>query len=262
MAAANDGGAHHVDPEFVIEFGAGNFIFKEGETGGEMYIIQTGEVEILKLSHGESHRLAVLEEGDFFGEMAILEDLPRTASARAHTDCGLLRIDHSTFDQLIRHNPEISIRMLRKLCHRLRTTNPALLEADAVQASEPPAEGTSTGVQLGTSPPRPFHPRLVHAASETEFPLDVDGESTVGRFDSVTGLSPTVDLRELDVKRSCSRRHARIIVRNRSVFVREEVGTANGTYVNGKRLDGGVEVSIENGDSVRFGAVETVLRCD
>ncbi len=262
MAAANGKGPHGVDPEFVTNFRAGDFVFREGEAGAEMYIIQAGEVEILKLAHDELHRLAILEEGDFFGEMAILEELPRTAAARAHTDCALLKIDHSTFDQLIRHNPEISIRMLRKLCNRLRVTNPALLEADAVTSSEGPKEGVGTGAPVGTAAPRPFNPRLVHATSETEFLLEADGESTVGRYDSVTGLSPTVDLREADVERSCSRRHARIIVRDQKVLVREEVGTANGTFVNGERLASGIEMAVEDGDTVRFGAVETVLRSD
>jgi CRP-like cAMP-binding protein len=262
MAATNGNGPHGVDPEFVTNYRAGDFVFREGEAGAEMYIIQAGEVEILKLAHDDLHRLALLEEGDFFGEMAILEELPRTAAARAHTDCALLKIDHSTFDQLIRHNPEISIRMLRKLCHRLRMTNPALLEADAVPSSEGPEESIGTGVPVGSTKPRAFHPRLVHASSKTEFLLAAQGESTVGRFDSVTGLSPTVDLREVDVERSCSRRHARIIVRKERVLVREEVGTANGTFVNGERLASGIEVAVEDGDTVRFGAVETVFRCN
>jgi CRP-like cAMP-binding protein len=72
-------------PNFTVEFEAGETIFKENDLGTEMYIVHEGRVEILKDLSGEQRSLAVLEKGDFFGEMAILEDLPRTATARAQT---------------------------------------------------------------------------------------------------------------------------------------------------------------------------------
>src|SRR5258708_38747540 len=71
---------------------------------------------------GADRVLAVLEKGDFFGEMSVLEDMPRAASARALTDARLLQINGSTFDQLLQGNPEIAVRMLRKLSRRLRAT--------------------------------------------------------------------------------------------------------------------------------------------
>lgn len=255
MGASKDDTLGNVDKELVVEFGVGEYIFREGDPGNEMYIVQNGEVEIVALSHGEAHRLAILEEGDFFGEMAILEDLPRTASARAHTPCSLLEIDEGTFNQLIRHNPEISIRMLRKLCHRLRKTNPALLEADGVGLI-PDQEPVAAAVASEAA----SFARLVHIETDTEFALAVEAESTVGRFDPVTGLTPTVNLRPIDTHRSCSRRHARIFTRDNKVFIREEVGTANGTFVNGTRLKADEDVEIHDGDTLGFGQVELVYR--
>jgi len=259
MGASKRGKSKGGEGEFVVTFSAGRFIFREGEPGGEMYIIQTGEVEIVKVVQGEPHRLAILEEGDFFGEMAILEDLPRTAAARAHTDCALLQIDESTFDQLIRHNPEISIRMLRKLCHRLRATNPVLLEADGVGSIEP-ADTAEEPIKTPEAPKTASTFRLVHGLTGTEFPLADGEESTIGRFDPVTGLTPTINLRPIDVQRSCSRRHARILTRGNQAFVREEIATANGTFVNGVRLKTGKEIEIHDGDEVRFGKLDLVFR--
>ena len=86
---------------FVVTGKSGDTVFREGDAGEEMYIIQKGEIEILKSFGPETHRLALLEVGDFFGEMSLLEELPREASARSLTDYQVLRIDPSTFDQMV-----------------------------------------------------------------------------------------------------------------------------------------------------------------
>src|SRR6476620_6806865 len=77
---------------FIVELQDGDFVFREGDLGTEMYIIHEGKVEILNQVGGKETVLAVLEKGDFFGEMSVLEDMPRAASARAITDAGLLQI--------------------------------------------------------------------------------------------------------------------------------------------------------------------------
>ena len=68
-------------------YAAGDVIFQQGELGTEMFIIQEGEVDIVKHINGESHALSHLEKGDFFGEMAVLESVPRTADAMEHWLC-------------------------------------------------------------------------------------------------------------------------------------------------------------------------------
>lgn len=228
--------------ELQVTYAPGAYVFRQGDSGSEMYIIQEGTVEILAQRGTAEVSLATLEEGDFFGEMAVLEDLPRTASARAVTACRLLRIDRQTFDQLIRHNPEIAVRMLRKLCHRLRTVQPHLLEAPvAVAAPVAAAAGPAF---------------LLHSASQTQFPLSAESENTVGRRDPVTGLQPAVDLTSLDPNKTTSRRHATLFFRSGQWHVREEVGVRNGTFVNGQRLATGEEHPLSDGDLVRFGLVE------
>ena len=87
-----------------------------------MYIIQNGKVAIKKrVPHGET-TLAVLEKGDFFGEMAILERMPRSASAEVVEDGDLIVIQSELFGDMIKSNPEIAVRMLRKYSLRLRET--------------------------------------------------------------------------------------------------------------------------------------------
>jgi CRP-like cAMP-binding protein len=237
---------------------AGDYIFREGELGTEMFILQEGQVEILKSVAGADEQLAVLEKGDFFGEMSLLEDLPRTASARAVTDCKLIRINGSTFDQMLRTKPEIAVRIMRKLSRRLRQTDQMLREAlgasnqEEMQAPEMPAPD-----RQGAAPAGPQ--RLIHA-SGMEFPLSSSSETLVGRRDPVTGIHPDVDLTPVDTQRSTSRRHAKIYRRGPKFFVCEEIGTMNGTFVRGDRVETGVPVEVRPGDEVQFGLVKMAFR--
>ncbi|MGE5235545.1 MAG: cyclic nucleotide-binding domain-containing protein [Acidobacteriota bacterium] len=265
---------------FSSPFQAGEYVFREGDPGNEMFIIQEGQVEIVKELRGEERQLAVLEEGDFFGEMAVLEEMPRLASARALTDCVLLRIDASTFDQMVRHNPEIPVRMLRKLSGRLREANLAMTDGSPVgaAASSPPppapvpevrmpaAPPAGTGPSVVASPaplpappsPQPVaRPRLLHPETGTELPLPDAPEVFIGRPDAAAGFQPDIDLKPYDTKRSTSRRHARIVRREGAFFVREEMGVSNGTFVNDQRVPTGTEVPLADGDEVRFGLLTT-----
>ena len=92
-----------------------------------------------------------------------------------------------------------------------------------------------------------------------EFFLAQSSETTIGRKDPVTGINPDVDLTPVDNQRSISRRHAKIYRRGPKFFVAEEIGTMNGTFVNGTRIETGVPMEIKEGDEVRFGVIETVF---
>ncbi|HET8947121.1 MAG TPA: cyclic nucleotide-binding domain-containing protein, partial [Candidatus Polarisedimenticolia bacterium] len=99
---------------------AGETVFTEGDLGSEMYVVQSGEVRLFRMREGIKQELAILEKGDFFGELAVLEGLPRTSSAEALKDAELIEINSTTFDRMIRANIEIAVRMLRKLSNRLQ----------------------------------------------------------------------------------------------------------------------------------------------
>ena len=102
---------------------AGTVLFSEGDKGEEMFIIQSGKVKISKKIRGVEKTLATLEKGEFFGEMSILNDKPRSASAETIEDCDMLVIDRKTFDAMLRSNVEIAIRFIKRLADRLREAN-------------------------------------------------------------------------------------------------------------------------------------------
>lgn len=242
---AQDAGAGR----YVVDYVAGESVFREGDLGTEMYIIQDGKVEVLRRIGHEDRQVAVLERGDFFGEMALLEELPRTATVRALTDVRLLRINGATFDQMLQDNPEIAVRMMRKLSRRLRETDERLEEAlgPAAKVGDIPAGRPAPGPAAVE--------RLVHEASGMEFPLRAGAETMIGRRDPVTGIFPDIDLSPVDPQRAVSRRHSKILRRGERYFVAEEIGTMNGTFVNQRRLEKGVPTEIRTGDELRFGVV-------
>jgi CRP/FNR family cyclic AMP-dependent transcriptional regulator len=102
---------------------AGTVLFHDGDKGEEMFIIQSGRVKISKRIRGVEKTLAILEKGEFFGEMAILNDKPRSASAETVEVSDMLVIDRKTFDTLLRSNVEIAIRFIKRLADRLREAN-------------------------------------------------------------------------------------------------------------------------------------------
>jgi CRP-like cAMP-binding protein len=234
-------------------FPEGTIVFSEGDLGLTMYVIESGEIEISKRFGNESKVLAVLGKGDFFGEMCMLEDeLPRSATAIATSDVDAVIIDQSAFTFILRHNPEIAIRMMRKLVVRLRRTN-ELLEQAAGQAVE--LDDSSIGAKPKADPDP--NARLVEINSGVVFPLADQRETTIGRIDPVTGIHPDVDLTPVDSKRSTSRRHAKIRREDDASFtVIEDVGTMNGTFVNGVRLTAGRGVPVNLGDTVTFGTIQ------
>ena len=241
-----------------LELAAGEYLFREGEIGTEMYILQDGQVEILKTLGGEEKQLAVLEKGDFFGEMSLLEDLPRTASARTSASCRVLRINGTTFDQMLRSNPEIAVRMMRKLSRRLRETDRLLQEAVGVQAEAPEIPPTQKREEPGFGPER-----LVHPKSGMDFHLVTGAETTVGRRDPVTGIQPDVDLSPVDAQRTTSRRHAKVQRMEGGAYsVVEEIGTMNGTFVDGVRVETGVPEPVKSGYEVQFGLVKMIFLAD
>jgi len=240
-------------------FPSGTIIFSEGDLGLTMYVIESGEVEITKRIAGKDRVLARLGKGDFFGEMCMLEDsYPRSATAVAVTDVEAVIIDQSAFTFILRHNPEIAVRMMRKLTDRLRRTNELLEEAGGARVELDDSGNGDRG-----EPARDPKARLVEISSGIVFPLADQPETSVGRIDPVTGINPEVDLTPIDVKRSTSRRHARIRrEEDGSYSVIEDVGTMNGTFVNGVRLSAGRAFPVKPGDTVTFGTIQCRFESD
>src|SRR5512143_2225730 len=104
---------------FSKEAARGTVLFREGDPGREMFVVQAGKVQITKRVGDVEKLLATLGQGEFFGEMSILNNRPRTATATVAEDARLLVIDPKTFDSMLRANAEVAIRMIKKLADRL-----------------------------------------------------------------------------------------------------------------------------------------------
>ena len=109
------------DSQRTVE--AGEFVFRQGEKGIDLFVIQSGSVEI---SRGEGEQrtvMATLRQGDFFGEMSVLESMPRDADAVAVTRTELLVITQGGLLIRLRRDPTFAVEMLHKLSGRVRALN-------------------------------------------------------------------------------------------------------------------------------------------
>ena len=146
--------------ELSRSYSDGELICREGESNSEMFVIQGGSVRIFKAapvpsarstlgsssagaSSASSVELALLHKGDFFGEMSLLEGLPRDASAQAVGDAQVLVITPGALLVRLRRDPTFSFELLRRLSARVRSLNARLLSALAERDSdsrEPPVD--------------------------------------------------------------------------------------------------------------------------
>lgn len=105
----------------AMEVSAGEDIFFESEPGKNFYILYEGRIKIYKMSsEGQIKVLDYLEKGDFFGEMALLDNTSRSANAVVVTDSVLLKLRQADFDKLMISRPELLMRITRTLSARLR----------------------------------------------------------------------------------------------------------------------------------------------
>ena len=105
----------------------GEVIIRQGDPGDCMYVIQEGKAEVLREANGMEVQLAVLNEGDFFGEMAIFDHEVRSATVRAAGEVRVLTIDKRTFLRRITEDPSVAFRIVEKMSHRIRELDAELV---------------------------------------------------------------------------------------------------------------------------------------
>jgi ATP-binding cassette subfamily B protein len=114
---------------------AGRAVFEEGDAGDVLYVIVRGQLDVFRRdADGSERRVGVLEDGDFFGEIALLEDVRRTATVRARVPCLLLALARADFRELLSEAPE-----LRRFFEGVAQTRRAALPREAPPAAESPA---------------------------------------------------------------------------------------------------------------------------
>ena len=107
----------------------GEVIVRQGEMGDCMFIIQEGTAEVLQRKEDKEYCLAVLSEGDCFGEMALFEKEVRSATVRARGDVRVLTVDKRLFLRRVHEDPSLAYTILQKMSHRIRELNTAMNKA-------------------------------------------------------------------------------------------------------------------------------------
>lgn len=114
--------------ELVQTFQDGECVFEEGDIGRDLYVIQSGSIRILKKVQGELIELARFDKGDFFGDMALLQSIPRYAGAYASGETKLLILRPGGFLLKIRRDPTFAFEMLQQMSLRVKVSSDRVLE--------------------------------------------------------------------------------------------------------------------------------------
>jgi len=125
-------------------YGAGELVFRKGEQGLVVYVILTGEVELIKDTPRGPVTLAVLGKGDIFGEMGALTRAPRSASARARAELSVEIVPRSEFLQQIETKPQVAVKVLTRLANRLRNADAMI--AELAGEGQPRRKGKKSGL--------------------------------------------------------------------------------------------------------------------
>jgi len=109
--------------KFAKVFKAGELLFRQGDPGEHMFIIQSGKIEVYLSTPKGEKSLAFFGPGDFFGEMAIIDKAPRSTNARAADETRLILLDERTFDLHVQSNPAIVRKIMKNMSNRIRDMN-------------------------------------------------------------------------------------------------------------------------------------------
>ena len=124
----------------------GDFIFREGEYGKVAYVIEEGDIELVKFTGDDYITLAEISKGALFGEMAIIDGSPRSGSARAKTSCVLREVSEEQLKQYLSASPQTSLDMMRRLAGYARSANEKL-NRDAFESDEKESNGQTSNLE-------------------------------------------------------------------------------------------------------------------
>jgi CRP-like cAMP-binding protein len=111
----------------------GELIIRQGEVGDCMYVVQSGKVEVFKVQGDAEMHLGTMGEGDFFGEMALLDRDVRSASIRSIGETRVLKVDKRTFLTQVHADPSMALRIVQKMSQRIRQLHTELARKNNLQ---------------------------------------------------------------------------------------------------------------------------------
>ncbi len=190
------------------QFSGDTMIFSEHEPGEDLFIIQQGKVNITKIINNKEVLLAVLQPGDIFGEMALLENKPRSASAIAFGDAVLLQVNKSNFEAMVVAQPQMATKLITLLSERIWT---AYKQLENLMFKDPMARLFDTLMTQVLKQRIPVEHRVEHTFEFGKDELvkmlgfsEADGSTYIRqlfdnkKFTEVSGKIHTTDLEELE----------------------------------------------------------------
>jgi CRP/FNR family cyclic AMP-dependent transcriptional regulator len=200
---------------FAKTFQKGDIIFCEFEPGDTFYLIQTGRVEIVKIMGDLQKTVDVLQPGEVFGEMAILEEVPRSATAIALDKVTALEFNRENFEILMQGNPQIAMKLLKLFTKRIYDQKRRFM---VLKLDDPQARVADVFLMLNES-----NPQQGAEGAVREFKASLDD---IAHWAGMSGEAAREVLSHFATQRRVELLQDRIIVKNISDFQR---------FVNTKR---------------------------
>lgn len=243
------------------EFAAGHVFFRPGDPGDRAYLLHAGEVEVLAGADGSPTRVGLLGPGDVFGEMALIEERPRTLTARAVSAGRVSPMTRDEFEHQLTHDPARTRRYLRSLFERIRVLTARVGEGAEPAAAVQPAVPSPAELPQGRGRLADWvvvlHPLTRRSAQTlpdegllvTRFPLRI-GRTTGANEREALDLNDVWLLDEPPY--TVSRNHCEIDVGRNGPLVLDR-GSHLGCVVNDRRIGGRTAVDfarLEPGNNV------------
>jgi CRP-like cAMP-binding protein len=218
-------------------FKAGEVIIRENDLGETAFIIEKGSVEITKQMGGKQVRLATLGVGETIGEMSMIDDQPRSATATAVEPTEVTEIHHDGFYEALQTDPEVTLLVLKALFERLREANASLLQLGGEGATPGGAEAAArAGAEASPAVLLEGVTREAEAALPVS-PFRIDKfPFRIGRRSHNPLVSNDLQLED-EMPWQISRHHVAIVTENGRVGVIDR-GSTLGCTVDGRRLGG------------------------
>jgi len=194
---------------FARTFQPGEMIFSEFEPGDTFYLIQAGRVQLVKLIGDIEKTLDILQPSEMFGEMAILENSPRSATAIALDAVKVLEFNSQNFDILMMGNPQIALKLLKMFCKRIYDSKRRFM---ILTLEEPPAKIADVFLMLDES-----QPDIDRSSERREFKTSVDN---VAQWAGMTVAQTREVLSNFVTQRRMEMYPDKIVVKNINDFLR------------------------------------------
>ncbi len=236
--------------KFKRTYSKGDIIFKCSDNEKSLLVIHKGRVKLKRRIEDKIYDVGEFSKGDIITFNTFAVESTRVYIAEALDDeTVLIEIPQNLFSSFIYKNPEISLKVIRKISTLLlRTENEfrqAMTIVNTIQSKEGKKEVEKK--QL------PLNIRAYFIVEKSMRKVELLYTKTIiGRRDLSTGFVPDIDLSEEDKEKYISRRHAIVFFDQGEFYVKEEIGVINGTFLNGEKLKTNVPYKLKNGDVLRL----------